>query len=78
MQMGAISKNYGFENAIELAINAGVDVLMFANNVGNDQKMITASEVHAVIKKMVKKKKISRERIDDAFVRIMKLKNKKF
>ena len=78
MQMGAISKNYGFENALELAINAGVDVLMFANNVGNDQKMISASEVHAVIKKLVKKKKISRERIDEAYVRIIQLKNKKF
>ncbi|WP_317899949.1 glycoside hydrolase family 3 protein [Aurantibacillus circumpalustris] len=78
MQMGAISKNYGFENAIELAINAGVDVLMFANNVGSDQKMISASEVHAVIKKMVKKKKISRERINEAYSRIILLKNKKY
>jgi len=78
MQMGAISKNYGFEKAIELAINAGVDVLMFANNVSKDQKMVSASEIHAVIKKMVKKKKISHERIDEAYARIMQLKNKKF
>lgn len=78
MQMGAISKNYGFENAIELAINAGVDVLMFANNVSKDQKNVSASEIHAVIKKMVKKKKISRERIDEAYARIIQLKNKKF
>jgi len=78
MQMGAISKNYGFENAIELAINAGVDVLMFANNVSKDQKNVSASEIHAVIKKMVKKKKISRERIDEAYARIMRLKGKKY
>lgn len=78
MQMGAISKNYGFEKAIELAINAGVDVLMFANNVSKDQPAVSATEVHAVIRKMVKKKKISRKRIDEAYARIMQLKNKKF
>lgn len=78
MQMGAIAKNYGFENAIELAINAGVDVLMFANNVSKEQKNISASEIHAVIKKMVKKRKISRERIDEAYARILQLKRKSY
>ncbi|PBQ34820.1 b-N-acetylglucosaminidase [Sphingobacteriaceae bacterium] len=78
MQMGAIAKNYGFENAIELAINAGVDVLMFANNVSKEQKNVSASEIHAVIKKMVKKKKISRERINEAYSRIIALKSKTF
>lgn len=78
MQMGAISRNYGFENAIELAINAGVDVLMFANNVNKDQKMVSPSEIHAVIKKMVKKKKISKTRINEAYARIMQLKNKTY
>ena len=78
MQMGAISKNYGFEKAIELAINAGVDVLMFANNVSKEVPQVTPTQIHAVIKKLVKKKKISRERIDEAYIRIMQLKNKKY
>lgn len=78
MQMGAISKNYGFEKAIELAINAGVDVLMFANNVSKDIPQVTATQIHAVIKKLVKKKKISRDRIDESYLRIMQLKNKKY
>lgn len=32
MHMGAIMKNYPFETAIELAINAGVDILIYSNN----------------------------------------------
>lgn len=77
MQMGAISKNYGFERSIELAINAGVDVLMFANNVSKDQKPVSATEIHAVIKKLVKKKKIPMSRINESYKRIIAFKTKK-
>ncbi len=76
MQMDAISDHYGFENAIVMAINAGVDVLMFANTTKNKEKIVTASQVHKAMKKMVKKHKVSRERIDEAYDRIMTLKNK--
>jgi beta-N-acetylhexosaminidase len=78
MQMGAISKNYGMEKAIELAINAGVDILMFANTSTKIQDTVTASQIHAIIKKLVKKKKISRDRINESYARIMTLKNKKY
>ncbi len=77
MQMNAISKNYGFETSIEKSINAGVDVLMFGNNVHLDEKPATAKEVHAIIKKLLKEGKIKKERIDEAYYRIMALKNKK-
>lgn len=76
MQMYAISKNYGFETAIRLSILAGVDVLMFANNV-NPKDRVSASEVHAIIKKLVTSGEISRERIDQSYVRIIRLKLKK-
>ncbi len=33
MQMGAIAKHYGLKESIKLAINAGVDILLFANQV---------------------------------------------
>ena len=78
MQMDAISDNYGLENAIVLAVNAGVDVLMFANTTPKKEKLVTATQVHAMIKKLVKKKKISRQRIDEAYARIMVLKQKTF
>lgn len=78
MQMYAISKNYGFENAVEMAINAGVDVLMFGNNVSKETKAVTPTELHAVIKNLVLQGKISKERIDEAYKRVIRLKTKKF
>ncbi len=73
MQMYAISKNYGLENAIKMSILAGVDVLMFANNV-NAKDRSTASEIHAIIKKLVLSGEISTARINESFNRIMKMK----
>jgi beta-N-acetylhexosaminidase len=77
MQMYAISKNYGLENAIKMSILAGVDVLVFGNNV-NASDRIKASTIHAIISKMVKSGEISESRIDESFRRIMELKTKKF
>jgi beta-N-acetylhexosaminidase len=76
MQMHAISKNYGLENAIKLSILAGVDVLVFGNNVNLNERT-TATEVHAIIKKLVKSREISEDRINEAFNRIIELKRKK-
>ncbi|MBC7485714.1 MAG: glycoside hydrolase family 3 protein [Cytophagaceae bacterium] len=77
MQMHAISKNYGLENAIKLSILAGVDVVVFGNNV-NQSYRTTSAEVHAIILKLVKSGEISEERINESFQRIMELKEKKF
>jgi beta-N-acetylhexosaminidase len=74
MQMNAISKEYGFENAIEMAINAGVDILLFGNNVHLDEQPTTATQVHQIIKKLVLSGRISAQRIDVSYQRIMKLK----
>jgi beta-N-acetylhexosaminidase len=77
MQMFAISKNYGLENAIKLSINAGVDILLFGNQV-NPQDKISASEVHKIIKKLVKSGDINLNRIHESYKRIMKLKGYKY
>lgn len=74
MQMYAISKNYGLEHAMALAINAGVDVLVFGNNVSQSDRPITATEMHALIKSLVLQGKISKSRIDEAYQRIVSLK----
>ncbi len=76
MQMFAISKNYGFENGIEMAINAGIDILMFGNNVSLKDNPISATELHNIIKKLVLNGKVSRERVNEAYTRIMYLKSK--
>lgn len=73
MQMHAITEHYGLEKAIELGINAGLDVIIFSNNIQNSEER-TVTVVHDIIRKLVKKKKIPQARIDEAYSRIMKLK----
>lgn len=75
MQMHAISKQYGLEESIKLAINAGIDILCFSNNIQNtDQRNVDI--IHAAIKKMVLNGDITPERIDQSYHRIMKLKSR--
>lgn len=73
MQMGAINNEYGLREAIRMSIEAGVDMLMFANNV-NDYNMVSASTVHAIIKDLLFEGIVTRERIYESYKRIIKLK----
>jgi beta-N-acetylhexosaminidase len=73
MQMHAISSFYGFEESIKKAINAGVDILIFSNNIAN-AKLYTAANIHATIKKLVLNNEIKTERIKESYHRIMALK----
>jgi beta-N-acetylhexosaminidase len=75
MQMHAISKQYGLEESIKLAINAGIDVLCFSNNIQNTETR-NVDVVHAAIRKMVQNGDIKKERIDQSYHRIMRLKSK--
>lgn len=77
MQMGAIVKNYGFEDAIIRAINAGCDILVFSNNnadTGYDDTI--AQRAHDAILNAVRDGRITESRINQSYERIMKLKNK--
>ncbi len=74
MQMHAIAKQYGLEEAIKLAINAGVDILCFSNNIQSTEER-TVDKVHGTIRDFVKKGEIKKERIDESYRRIMKLKS---
>jgi len=75
MQMGAITSNYGFEEAIVLAVNAGCDILVVSNNgsTGYDEDM--PYKVRDAIYNAVKSGKISRERIAESYSRISFLKS---
>jgi beta-N-acetylhexosaminidase len=75
MQMHAISKNYGLEETIRLAINAGVDIMCFSNNIQSSDER-TVDVVHGIIKKMVERGEIKPERIDESYQRIIKLKSR--
>ena len=75
MQMQAITDEFGLEKAIYEGIEAGLDVLMFANNV-NKNARTSAAEVHQIIKSLVEQGKVSEERIDSSFQRIMTMKSR--
>ncbi len=72
MQMGAIATEYGLETAIFKAIEAGVDILAFANNSTFDVSI--AQKAVEILKELIKTKKISEKRIDESYNRIMNLK----
>lgn len=74
MDMGAIANEYGTEKAIEMAINAGNDILIFGNNLTFDRNR--GRDVHAMIVKMVKEGKIKKSRIRESYRRIMKMKQR--
>lgn len=75
MQMHAITKHFGFEEAVKKAINAGVDIMTFSNNIsGSDLR--TVDKVHEIIKQMVSSGEISQARIDESYRRIMALKKR--
>jgi beta-N-acetylhexosaminidase len=75
MQMQAITKYYGLEEAIRLAINAGIDIMCFSNNIsGSDER--TVNKVHSVIRGYVDKGVITKERIDQSYRRVMAMKQK--
>jgi beta-N-acetylhexosaminidase len=75
MQMQAISKHFGLEESIKLAINGGVDIMTFSNNIQETEDR-TVDKVHSIIYKMVESGEISRSRIDESYKRIMKLKER--
>ena len=73
MQMQAIANQYGLEETVKLAINAGVDIMCFSNNIlGSENR--TVNKVHSIIRGLVDSGQIKRERINESFDRIMKLK----
>lgn len=57
LQMGAIRDEYDLETTIEKSLNAGVDILLFANNSVYDEAIVRKSI--RIIKKLLKEERIS-------------------
>jgi len=74
MQMRAIRDHYGFEGALQAAIEAGVDIILFANNSVFEED--AASYAIAVIKSLIEEGKITHQRINQSYLRIQELKEK--
>jgi len=73
MEMGAITENFGKEESIERALVAGCDILVFSNNISTFNENVV-SETITLIHRMVDEGKISEERIDQSYQRIIRLK----
>jgi len=74
MQMDAVAKSYSLEDRILLAVEAGVDILVFSNN--SRMPDISADEVHAALLRLVRQGRISPARIALSFERISRLKQR--
>jgi beta-N-acetylhexosaminidase len=73
LQMGAIRRGYGFETAIRLALEAGVDILALANNLEYAPDL--ARRAIAVVKQLVQDGTLTETRIHQSYARILQLKN---
>lgn len=72
MQMEAIRSEYGLETAIEQSLNAGVDVLIFGNNLVFEKDI--AQKAIDIIQKLIAEGKVTEETIQTSLDRIAVLK----
>lgn len=72
LMMGAIRKEYGLKTTIKQALDAGVDILSFANNSVYDHDIVP--KAHKIVKDLIDEGEISPERIDRSYQRIMEFK----
>ncbi|MCK5849684.1 MAG: glycosyl hydrolase [Kiritimatiellae bacterium] len=75
LQMGAISKKYGLSKTLELAINAGDDILLIGNQL-DPRKVKKPKKLVETIVALVKSGKVTTKTIARAYRRIQKLKEK--
>ena len=70
--MKAVADHYGFETVLERALNAGVDLLLIANNLEYDPDVVPIT-VQTLVR-LVESVRVSEARIDEAFDRVQTLK----
>ncbi len=71
LDMKAIRNHYGLERTVELAIKAGIDILMFGNNLVYEPD--GPRRVLAIILELIRRGSISEARIENSFHRIQSL-----
>ncbi|PTX90999.1 glycoside hydrolase family 3 protein [Opitutus sp. ER46] len=72
MEMKAISSHYGLEKAVPAAIEAGIDVLCFGNNMSYDSDI--APRAIEILARAVESGRIPESRIDQSVARVLALK----
>lgn len=73
MFMGAISNNYSFDEAVELAINAGNDILLYTTNKLSGKSLVDS--VVGIVMNKISEGKITEQRIDESYNRIIQKKH---
>lgn len=74
MQMDAVASFYGLEQAVTLAVNAGVDILLFGNNLDYDPQL--PQKITDLLLKKVLSGEIPLERIRQSHRRVIELKRR--
>ncbi len=74
MHMKAISDNYSLEESLQLAINAGIDMIILSSNIPGNTDCISQQAIDLIVKS-VREGKIEESRIDEAVARIDRLLN---
>ena len=74
LEMKAISSQYGLEHSVPAAIEAGIDVLCFGNNLSYDPDI--AAKALDILVHAVASGRISEARIDASYQRVLALKRK--
>lgn len=75
LNMGAIVDHYSLEKALELAINAGVDMVIVGNNGKRYESDLTPRTIDLICG-LVRQGRIPRQRIAEAYGRILTLKTR--
>jgi beta-N-acetylhexosaminidase len=75
MGMSAISNLYTLEQAVELAVNAGVDILLYTTNLDSSGVSL-ARRIVNFIERRVARGAIAEARINESYARIMALKGR--
>ncbi len=74
MEMKAISSHYGLANSVPEAINAGIDVLCFGNNLTYDPDI--AAKAADILVQAVGSGRVPAARIDESYARVLALKRR--
>lgn len=72
LQMGAITSKYGLDKAIILALNAGINLLCFGNNLAKD--LVSAEQVYGIVKTAIEKGELDINHLEENFNRIQTFK----
>lgn len=75
LQMGAINKHFSLKSSLQLAINAGNDILLFGNQLSQKSMISTQTLVNKIFS-LIEEGRVEKETINKAFNRVQKLKRK--